>query len=440
MEKPPPIVSWIYPSSSTSVTDGQTLLLRFRVEDPAPERGSGEVGQWRVSIGPTAGTTWWTASGALSSAPGTDGVVDTIEVHWQVGSSPSGGSDEVALVLSAFAVDGEGQTGADFGDATWAPLALESAGLWWPGTAFGEGFSHALGPNAASISEYPATINATHLIHLDGRSTLVTGSNGLQGWLLTDGVPSNLPLWDQDAPLASGEETLRHLRRVPDAFSSSSWVQSGWADRCSWYNEMGQLQRSWILESDETLLDAEAIGDRMFVLARTNAGEFRLIQWNVDSGSRLQAVTWTPEAPGSQGPNGKGWLTEWNGSGAALESDGTLRIWNPEGGATPITTIEIPGTGEVQYCGKWTDNKYWISRSETHFLSSDGTVEGTWPTPVLSATLDRAAQVVWILTENGTETQWNVLDINGLSTIGEALPASSLTQSGCIAHNRPGPP
>ncbi len=439
-EKSPPLVSWIQPSSPPVVAEGQALLLRFRVEDPAPIKGSTDVGDWRVNIGPSSGGTWWTSSGALSSAPGPENGVDTIEINWTVGSSPGGGTEAVELLFSAVGTDGEGQVGADFISGMWAPVALESSGLWWPGGNPGSAFSLAAGPNASQVLEHPGASIGSHLVHLDGADVLVTGSDDLQGWSLAEGVPSGSPIWTIPAPLSAGEGGLRHLRRAPDGWTSSAWFQSGWADRCTWRDASGQIQRSWVLASDERLLDAGVVGNHMFLLARTDAGEFRLIRMNVDTGSRIESVTWTPEASGSTGPDARGWLVEWNGWSAALEADGTLRIWNPQGGATPLTTSQIEGTGEVVEVGKWKANQYWVSRTQTRFLEADGSVSGIWPAPVRFATEDRTSQAVWILWDNGSESQWVLLESNGFSALGEALQAGPIAGSGSVAHNRPGYP
>lgn len=439
VDKPPPEVHWISPSSALPVEQGDAVLLQFTVEDPPPIKGATQTGTWRVSVGPTSGVTWWTQSGSLSDTPEEGSVLDTITATWQVGESPLTSTGSIDLLFTAVATDGEGQAGADFATGSWSPVPLESQGLWWTGPPDGSTLGHAASPHPSAVTLHGPTPSATHIVHLDGKELIVTGSDVLQGWNLNGTTPHSEPQWTAAVPPSASAGGLHHLRRAPHSHTQEAWLQSGWVDRCMWHDAQGTLQRSWVLETQESLLDAGVIGEHMFILVRTDAGEFRLIQWNIDTGARLNAVTWTPTATGSLGPEGTGWLIEWDGLPAGLESDGTLRIWNPNGGATPITTLEMPGSGEVEHAGRWGDSRIWIARESTHFINGNGLQEGLWPTPILALSEDRALNTIWILSNADAQAHWSALDISSFSAVGESIPAGSAVRNGSVAHNRTGP-
>ena len=439
VDKPPPEVHWISPSTALPVEQGDAVLLQFTVEDPPPSKGTTQTGSWRVTVGPTSGVTWWTQSGSLSATPDEETVLDTITTTWQVGGSPLATAGTIDLLFTAVATDGEGQSGADFATGSWSPTTLESQGLWWTQGNGGSMLGHATGPHPSAVTLHGPVPTAAHLVHLDGQDRIATGSDVLQGWSLDGTTPSSEPAWTTPVPLSASAGGLRHLRRAPHSHTPQAWLQSGWSDRCMWHDAQGVLQRSWVLENQESLLDAGVIGEHMFILARTDAGEFRLIRWNIDTGARIDAVTWTPTAMGSMGPEGRGWLLAWNDLPAGLESDGTLRVWNPNGGATPISTVKIPGSGDVSNAGRWKDQSLWVSRETTHFLSGAGSTEGSWPTPILNLSEDRALNRVWILYNLDDQAHWSVLDITSFSALGESIPAGDGARNGSVAHNRQGP-
>jgi len=439
VDKPPPEVHWVYPSTPLSVEQGEAIQLQFTVADPPPTKGTTQTGSWRITVGPSTGATWWTQSGTLSAAPKEGVVIDTITATWQPGEPPSNSMGTTEVLITAVATDGEGQSGADFATASLSSIGLQSEGLWWTGPPDGSTLAHATGPSPTSVTLHSSGSSATHIVHLDGQDLIATGSDVIQGWKLNGDQPQTEPEWTIQLPLSATASGLRHLRRAPHLHTQAAWLQSGWSDRCVWHDAQGALQRSWVLETQESLLDAGTIGERMFVLARTDAGEFRLIQWNIDTGARIDAVTWTPTATGSLGPEGRGWLLEWNGLPAGLESDGTLRVWNPNGGATPISTAMVPGSGEVQHAGRWGDGRLWVAREVTHFLTGNGFLEGTWPAPIQGLTEDRASNRIWVLSDFDGQPHWNVLDIGSFSAFGESIPAGNAARNGCVAHNRPGP-
>ena len=279
-------------------------------------------------------------------------------------------------------------------------------------------------------------------MHLDGEDRLVTGGGTLRGWALDSEtlIPGTEPAWTADLPASATQSGIRYLRRVPDAMAVSAWVESGWEDRCLWHDGNGILQRSWLLETNETLLDGGVIGNHMVMLARTGAGEFRLIRFNVDTGTRLGSVTWTPEAAGSLGPGAKGWLLDLNGMPTALEADGTARQWDPEGGANSVSTVDMPGSDEVTSAGRLEDGRSWLSRSQSIMLDASGSAVATWDDPTFHISSDRAMGLLCMLTGTDVERVWQVVLGNDLSPIGSTISTGGATRNGSIAHNRPGGP
>lgn len=440
VKKAPPEVEFLSPSSTIAVAEGQAVNLAFAVRDPAPAQGSTESGQWRIEIGPGGGATWWTASGNLSAAPTAEAISDTIQVTWQVGPLASGSTGPIQLVLSAIATDGEGQVGADFKAATQHGVALSSSGLWWAGHPAEDGFGYFNGPNGASSFSDVGPSGPHWVVHLDGQAILVTGSSALQGWPLQDGIPAAVAAWTANMPPSATVGGVRHLRRASYAHSASAWAEVSWTDRCTWHSAQGDMQRSWVLDTGETLLDAGVVGNDMVILATTDAGEFRLIRFNIETGARNEAVTWTPEASGSTGPTPLGWLLEVNGLPAALEADGTARIWDANGGATPMTTMALPGSGPVQGAGRLENGQCWTSRNTGIFMGYNAQSIGTWDTPILDVTEDRANGLWWVLSEDGDVRTWRALQTTDFTPIGSSVAAGPATRNGTVAHNRPGPP
>ncbi len=77
--------------------------------------------------------------------------------------------------------------------------------------------------------------------------------------------------------------------------------------------------------------------------------------------ARLESVTWTPQASGSIGPGGPCLAPPDSKAlpAAALEADGTLRLWNPNGGATPLSTLRPTQAVGNSACaqGAWRDGQ-----------------------------------------------------------------------------------
>lgn len=442
-EKSPPKVEWLTPVEGAIITAGDAVPLRFLAEDPAPERGSTGPALWRIEIGPTTGGVWWTTAGELPEAPLDNPILDTVMATWQVPEGTPFSPSAAALLFKAIVTDGEGQQGADFLEGQWQVEPLESMGLWWAGASAGEGFSHVPSPTSSDPMVHPRDVDAQEwLVHLDGAELLVTGGALLRGWPLSgmDQEPAMQPAWTVEAPPSAAPQGILYLRTAPFEHTQSSWVESGWSDRCTWHDAQGSLRRTWLLESDETLMDAGIFGHDMVLLARTDAAEFRLIRYNIDSGARLGAVTWTPEAPGSQGPEGMGWLLALDGHPAALESDGTARVWNPEGGASPITSFGMPGSGAVSSAGRIGDGRIWLTRSDARILDASGTTLGWWDEPILHGAGDRTSDLLWILSGPTGSPRWQAASGPELTPTGGVFPAGPGARSGAVAHNRAGPP
>lgn len=440
LEKDPPQVEWLLPQGPVTVTEGDALGLRFTVSDPAPVRGRTTPAEWRITIGPPGGGTWWTTAGQLADAPGEATVRDTVEATWQVpGWSATGTLSGDPLVFSAIVTDGAGQTGADFVEGIVETVPLTSSGLWWVDTGSTSGWHH-LDPAESAIPQYhPSDPTGNHVVHCDGASLLVTGGDIITAWPLVDGVPSDQPAWTVQGPPSAAPGGLRYLRKTPMDHVTAAWVEAGWADRCVWYNPSGSTMRSWILEADEVLIDAGVIGGAMVILARTSAQDLRMVRFHLDNSARIGSVTWTPEAPGSLGADGRAWLLEWSLGPAALEADGVLRQWNPSGGAAPITTTSTSGTGMVQAAGRTETGLNWAARDQTHFTGADGEPVAVLTDGVHATAFDRAGGILWVLAGSGSARNWTARDMADLSALTTGTPAGMGATGGSIAHNRPGP-
>ena len=166
-----------------------------------------------------------------------------------------------------------------------------------------------------------------------------------------------------------------------------------------------------------------------------------MVRYNADSGARIGAITWTPEAAGSAGPQGIGWLMHLDGAPAALETDGRARRWFTEpDGSTGLTTLTLEGEGTVSQAGLLEDGRSWISRQQSRIY--DGSAEGDLfhSGQVQAMTTDRANGLIWMLTEDGGGMAWIAVD--GQTLMPLSLPTQNVpttTLQGCVAHNRPGP-
>jgi len=436
-EKAPPVVTWLSPQSTANIQEGDALMLKFSVLDPAPERGKTEPASWRISIGTAAGNTWWTTSGTLAPPSGTASLTDTLEATWQVPALPSGSSSSTELLISALCTDGEGQTGADFGTLNFTSTPLSSSGLWWVEGTGSQGFGFVNPQISNQVSHYPGPGSPHQLVHLDGADCIVTGNTTAQGWLITNGIPSAEPAWTF-TPSATTTGPIRHMRKAPFEHTGAAWVDIGWSDRCTWMNAGGLTMKTWLLNTDEHLIDSDVVSGDMIILARTDANDFRLIRYNLDNTARLESVTWTPQSAGSTGPEGKAWLLQQQNLPAALETDGTYRVWDPMGGAAPLSTGSLEGNGSVMRAGRMEDGRAWAERETGHFYSEDLSLQGTWNGAIYHVTSDRASGQLWLLSENDFERQWWTLDAS-LEPLGDPIPAGVASISGSVAHNRPGP-
>lgn len=443
-EKSPPSVEWLSPTSSPQWAPDVNVPLRFMLTDPAPERGTTAPASWRVEVGPTGGGLWWTASGDASAAPSTGGPahIDTIDLQWTVPFPPASATGPIDLLLTAIITDGEGGRGADFTSASVAVPPLESAGLWHidPDAALPIRFF----PTAplATNQALPSPCSAVRdLVHLDGRDRIVLGCATSLEALSTHPSDDPLPVWSLAAPLSAQTGELRFLRRTPSEWTTSAWAMVGWPDRVQWVNADGHIQKTWGLASEETLIDAGVIDGRMILLARTATNELRLIRCNLDNGARIASITWTPEAPGSTGPDGNAWLLNVEGEAAGLEHDGTWRRWFIEpNGNTGLSTGQSPGSGEVVSAGILENGTSWVARDQTRLLQEPVLNLGA---PAHRIEEDRAAGLYWLLHTDAGEAllTWNAVDaFTGMSIpIATPTPPSSPVPAS-VAHNRPGPP
>jgi len=440
-EKAPPTVAWLQPSSSSTWTPDATVPLRFTFTDPAPQKGTAAPATWRVDIGPESGGIWWSTSGTASepTTAGDPDFVDTVSLSWSVLPPPPGSAGPVPLRLTAVVTDGEGGRGADFASASIAVVPLESTGLWHvePGSPDILRFFPTLPSTEAHTLDLTCG-PARHLVHLDGQNILLVGCT--DRIVAMSPLPQASPQWTLDAPLSAQTGGLRFLRRVPDQWATSAWAMAGWPDRVQWIDGQGNIQRTWALLDDESLIDAGASSLGFVLLARTTAGELRLIRCNPDNAARIGSVTWTPEAPGSLGPNGAAWLISAQGDPAALEADGTLRRWFTEpDGQTGLATSESAGTGSVTAAGLLDNGTPWITRDQTRLTSTPAVALGP---PAHRIETDRASNALWILTGPAIDGtfQWTLRDASSGQAIETALPNPITADSpASIAHNRTGP-
>jgi len=279
------------------------------------------------------------------------------------------------------------------------------------------------------------------IVHLDGRNRIVLGCATSLEAMSTDPADGALPIWNLEAPLSAQTGGLRFLRRTPAEWTTSAWVMVGWPDRVQWVDADGQVQKTWGLEAEETLIDAGIIDDRMILLARTATNELRLIRCNLDNGARIASITWTPEAPGSTGPAGNAWLLNVEGDAAGLEHDGTWRRWfiEPDGN-TGLSTGEAPGSGEVLSAGILENGTSWVARDGTRLLQEPILHLGA---PAHRIEEDRATGLYWLLHSDADESllTWDAVEASTGTPILLATPGpTSAPGSGSVAHNRPGPP
>jgi hypothetical protein len=123
---------------------------------------------------------------------------------------------------------------------------------------------------------------------------------------------------------------------------------------------------------------------------------------------------------------------------ATLEADGTLRLWESNGGATPLSTLNFPGSGPVIRAGRLAEGGSWAERDESLFCADNLSLLGTWNGAIYHVTNDRASGYFWLLSGSDNERHWWALDPS-FDPIGDPVPAGTGATTGSIAHNRPGP-
>ena len=437
VEKAPPTVAWLTPTDGVSWAVSQNVPLRFTLTDPAPETGAPGPTTWRVDIGPESGGVWWSTSGTLSAPEDGLSRTDTLHTSWSTPADFAGGS-AVTLRLTAIAEDAQGQRAAAFREAQLFRPPLTAERFW---SLQADNPAHLTAWEGGNATDWPWTgSNGNHLLHLDGQDLLLIGGTELEARNAGNGT-LGAPLWSRSSPAALLGDHVRLLRRNP-AEEGAAQALVGWGDRIERLRADGLATLTWLLLDGETLLDAARIGESMIALVRTAQSEWRLVRFNADNGARMDAVTWTPEASGSQGPEGRGWLIALGGDPAALESDGRARRWFSEAnGSTGLTTEVLAGEGSIQHAGLLEDGRCWISRNTTRL--HDGEVQGAplYPTPLLHISENRAEGTWALLTQDaeGVPDAWQILDAGSLAPL-FTLAAEPGTRSGTHAHNRPGPP
>lgn len=419
--------------------------LKFVITDPAPNRGKSEPASWQVNIESDNGTMWWSTSGHLPEGveAGSPPLVDTITLQWNTPSAVNLSPGTTALTLTALATDGEGARGADFTQASMEGVALTSSGLWFLETSKFSTLHHL--PNGSEdVFSYPLAFNVgSNLVHLDGQNLLLTGGTDLSAWAVSDGVPSASPSWTIAPPLVPQTGTIRFVRRAPIATTGPALAHVGWADRVQALNASGLVIQSWLLQGEESLIDATVMEDQMVCLVRTAALELRLIRFQMDSGARLGSITWTPQAQGSLGVTGLAWLVAIQGDPAALETDGTYRRWYQEpNGDTGIQSGTLSGSGEITAAGRLESGAFWFSRAQAHLVGQDLSAIATLDCPIAAVAEDRATARVWVLKDTGigAPPTWQSLNAINWNTT-QVVDPEFLGQwgLGTIAHNRPGP-
>ena len=441
VDKAPPKVVWLHPTSSPTWAPDATIPLRFTYTDPAPNQGTANAATWRVDIGPESGGLWWSTSGTASQSPAAGGsdLTDTVSLSWPVQHPPSGSSGPISLRLTAVVTDGEGGRGADFTTASIAVPPLESTGLWHVESGSPETLQFFPTLPSWGTQAFDLTCSPVRdVVHLDGQDVILIGCAGRIEARST--LPAASPLWAMDAPLSAQTGGLRFLRRVPSQWVPSAWAMVGWPDRVQWVDKDGNIQRTWTLLEEETLIDASPSSSGLILLARTASGELRLIRCNPDNAARIGSITWTPEAQGSVGPDGLAWLVSVQGDPAGLETDGTMRRWFTEpNGQTGLASSESPGTGDVTAAGTLENGTPWIARDQTRLTGTATVVLGP---PARRIETDRASTVLWVLTGTADDGsfQWTRRDANSGQVLGAALPNPTTADSpASVAHNRPGP-
>ena len=425
------------PSGTANWSVSEEVPLRVALTDPSPTSGSTGPTTWQLDIGPASGGVWWSTSGTLPPHEGGQRM-DTIRTSWSTPADVQGAESQVLLRLTATVTDGEGQRAADFREALLSRPALTSGALWSLDSG-PPAQSAALG--TATPGPWPLDMQAPeHLLFLDGQDLVLIGGMSLEAISTVSGSPGPL-LWTRASPSGLVGDHVRALRRTaPTGGPAQAWV--GWGDRVERIGAESTPVATWLLQEGEVLLDVAEMADALVALVRTAQGEWRMVKFNVDNSARVGSITWTPEAPGSVGPEGQGWLLALDGAPAALEADGRARRWFTEAdGNTGLSTLTLNGAGAVSHAGILEDGRSWVSRDQSH-VHAEGQVGQLFDAlPVRVMTTDRAADVIWRLTDNAGNVAWHAMDRLTLSPL--ALPpldVPSTTTSGCVAHNRPGPP
>lgn len=440
VEKAPPSVQWLRPTSHPEWASGMEVPLRFAMQDAPPESGPTGPAEWRVEIGPENGGVWWSTSGESENP------IDTVNLSWTVPHLPTGTTGSLPLRLTAVITDSEGQSSADFTSAQFSLPPLASTGIAvatddspatfriFPPDGTGQGID---------VSTDLADIR--FLCHADGTSTwLAGGPDEVEAWSQPSATSPAQLLWTREAPFGPQNGGLRFLRRARPEASGPALIAIGWSDRIEWSTSSGSIQQSWLLDSDETLLDGAVIDDRMTLLVRTQAGDLRMVRFNLETSARIDAVTWTPEAAGSIGPDGAAWLIEVDASPTAVEADGSGRQWfTALDGASGLSTQSLPGSGTVHAAGRFETGTSWISRSGWHWLppGTDPALANASEADLIA--IDRALSMMWVrFNPNNGGAMWTACSAAEGSVLTSVAPLSMPGNALALAigHNRTGPP
>ena len=440
VEKQPPSVQWLRPTGHPEWMSGVNAPLRFAMHDPRPESGSTGPAEWRVDIGPESGGLWWSTSGESAA------VMDTVNLSWTVPAAPAGSTGSLPLRLTVIVTDGEGQTAADFTSAQFTLLPLASTGIAFATDEAPSAF-HLFAPNGSGegVAIPTELTDIQALCHADGSAIwMVGGQDRVEAWSAPE---SNAPpqlLWSRQAPFGPQIGGLRFLRRALPGSSGPALISIGWSDRVEWTTPTGSTQQSWLLDADETLLDGAIMDGRMTLLVRTAAGDLSMVRFNLETSARIDAVTWTPEAPGSIGPGGNAWLIEVDGSPTAIEADGTGRLWfTLPDGASGLSTQSLPGSGTVHAAGRFETGISWISRGGWHWLPPEGPPFLANGAEADLIAEDRALSLMWVRFNPGEGgAEWTPCSSSDGAVLSSFAPLSvpGTGRALSVGHNRTGPP
>jgi hypothetical protein len=113
-------------------------------------------------------------------------------------------------------------------------------------------------------------------------------------------------------------------------------------------------------------------------------------------------------------------------------------LWNSDGGATPLSTSNLPGEGNIIRAGRMENGQCWAQRNESLFYSDNLSLLSGWNGGVFHVTADRATGQFWVLTGSDEEKYWQTFTPT-FEAIGPPILAGAASTSGSVSHNRTGP-